>query len=192
MEGEEICALDPDVMKIAEAASASRVHIKAILNLTIPSNCKPMWLVGVLIGQLGLKTVSRKKGKRGKQVRYYSLAKENTIFALLVLQYRIKQREEKAIKELEQQQKNKEHQDRMQTQYGIEPPPIPVATPPDQEGIYTLEGGMDTTENWLEKSKNTLDKLNSELKQKLKLYLAILRGDNLGNQGLNSSLIEVN
>ena len=33
MEGEEICANDPDVKKITEVASASRVHIKAILNL---------------------------------------------------------------------------------------------------------------------------------------------------------------
>ena len=62
MSGEEICAGDRDVVKMAEMAISSRVHIKHILNLTIPE-CKPMWLLGVLIAQLGLKTVSRKKGK---------------------------------------------------------------------------------------------------------------------------------
>ena len=51
---------------------------------------------------------------------------------------------------------------------------------------------MDTDENWIEKSKNTLDRLNSELKQKLIQYLAILKGDDLDNQGLNFSLIKVN
>lgn len=179
MSGEEICASDPDVVKMTEIAIASRVHIKHILNLTIPENCKPMWLMGVLIGQLGLKTVSCKKGKRGEQIRYYRLATEDTIFALKVLQYRIKQREKKAEKELERQQQNREHQARIQTQYGIEPPPKSVTTPPNKEGIYTLGDGMDTDENWIEKSENTLDKLNSELKQKLKQYLAILRGDDL-------------
>ncbi len=177
MEGEEICAKDPDVQKIAEVASASRVHIKAILNLTIPENCNPMWLVGVLIGQLGLKTVSCKKGKRGEQIRYYRLGQEDTMFAISVLQHRIKQREEKAKKELERQQKNQEHQARMQAQYGIESPTNPVSTPPAQRDIYTSEGGMDTTGNWLEKSKQAVSKFNLELKQKLSRYLSILRGD---------------
>ena len=178
MSGEEICALDPDVVKMTEIAIASRVHIKHILNLTIPENCKPMWLIGVLIGQLGLKTVSRKKGKRGEQVRYYSLAKENTIFALLVLQYRIEQRESKAQNELEQQQKKRDYQAIMHTLYGIEPSLPTVATPPDRESINTLGGDMDTDENWIDSSKNTLIKFNEELKQKLKLYFSIVWGDN--------------
>ena len=180
MEGEEICATDPDVIKIAEAAKNYRVHIKAILNLTIPENCKPMWLIGVLIGQLGLRTVSRKKGKRGEQVRYYRLAKEDAIFALLVLQHRIRQREDKAKKELEIKHKNQEHQAMMQVQYGIEPPTTSVATPPHKEGIYTLGGDVDTDENWIEKSKYLLSRINSELREKLKRYFSLLRGDENG------------
>ncbi len=185
MSGEEICATDPDVEKIAAAAFNSRVHIKAILNLTIPQNCKPMWVVGVLIGQLGLKTVSNKKGKRGEQIRYYSLAKEDTIFALLVLQYRISQRENKAQKELEIQSKNREHQARMQTQYGIEPLPNSVATPPHKEDVYTLEGCMDTEPNWVKKTKNALSRFNEELKLKLRQYLATLRSDDFGDLKIN-------
>ena len=178
LEGEEICATDSDVKKMSEAASASRVHLKAILNLTIPKNFKPMWLVGVLIGQLGLKTVSKKKGKRGEQVRYYSLVKEDTIFAVEVLQYRIKQREEKAQKELATQQKNLEHQARMQMQYGIEPPKNLVSTPPSKKGIHTLEEGMDTEDNLASWFNSALSKFNFELKQKLLTYLSILRGEN--------------
>ena len=187
MSGEEICANDPDVKRMAKAASSSRVHIKAILNLTIPENCKPMWLVGVLIGQLGLKTVSRKRGRRGEQMRYYRLAKADATFALLVLQYRIEQRENKAQKELEQQEKNREHKARMQTQYGIKPPSESVTTPPDKRDIYTLEECMDTGENFMEKSKNTLSKFNLELKQKLKLYLSILRSDDFGDLKFDTS-----
>ncbi len=179
MLGEEICATDSDVIKMTEMAIASRVHIKHILNLTIPKNCKPMWLMGVLIGQLGLKTVSRKKGKQGKQVRYYSLAKEDTIFAIEVLEYRIKQREEKINYELEKQEKNREHQVRMQVQYGIELPSDSVSTPPNKGDVNTLEEGMDTTENWFEKSKQAVFKFNLELKEKLNTYISILRGDNL-------------
>jgi hypothetical protein len=178
MEGEEICANDPDVRRMAEAASASRVHIKAILNLTIPENCKPMWLMGVLVGQLGLKTVSRKQGKRGEQVRYYRLAKEETTFALEVLQYRIEQRQEKAKKEREQQEKNQLHQAVMLSQYGIESSKESVSAPPHREGIYTLGECLDTGESLMEKSNNTntLSRFNLELKQKLKRYFSVLMG----------------
>ena len=187
MSGKEICANDPDVKRMAEAASSSRVHIKAILNLTIPENCKPMWLVGVLIGQLGLKTVSHKKGRRGEQIRYYRLAKADTTFALEVLQYRIEQREDKAQKELEQHQKNLLHQARMQTQYDIDSPPESVTTPPYEENVYTLEECMDTGKNFRQKSKNTLSRFNLELKQKLKRYLSILRGDDFGDLKFDTS-----
>ncbi|NJK57351.1 MAG: DUF3854 domain-containing protein [Pleurocapsa sp. SU_5_0] len=173
MEGEEICANDPDVIRMAEAASASRVHIKAILNLTIPEDCKPMWLMGVLIGQLGLKTVSQKKGRRGEQIRYYRLAKEDTVFALEVLQYRIEQREKKAQKELEQQEKNQEHQARIQTQYGIEPKRESVTTPPDKKDIYTLEGGLDTEDNQVKVFNSMMSRFNSQLTQKLERYLSL-------------------
>ena len=180
LEGEEICATDPDAKKMAEIASNSRVHLKAILNLTIPENCNPMWLAGVLIGQLGLKTVSSKRGKRGEQVRYYSLADEDTMFALSVLQHRIQEREKKVERELERQSKNREHQTRMQTQYGIEPPSDSVSTPLNKNNVHTLEEGVDTTENWRSRSRKAILQFNLELRRKLEKYLAILRSDNIG------------
>ncbi len=86
--GEEICATDPDVVQMAKTAVMARPQLKVILNLTIPQNCQPMWLLGILIGQLGLKMSGRKKGRRGEQVRYYSLSVEELALAVEVLQYR--------------------------------------------------------------------------------------------------------
>jgi hypothetical protein len=71
--GEEICATDPDLVEMTKIAQACGAHIKAILGFTVPKNCKAMWLLGILVQQLGLKTACRKKGRRGKQVTYYSL-----------------------------------------------------------------------------------------------------------------------
>ena len=144
MAGEEICATDPDVMRMTEIAGASRVHIKAILNLTIPNNCRPMWLLGILLKQLGLTNVGRKKGRRGQQVYYYSLAVEDLAFAVEVLQYRERQRREKAQREREIQENDHMHQAKMQSLYGIEPPKPSVSTSPSKRDINTLEGGVNT------------------------------------------------
>lgn len=72
--GEELCATDTDVVQMTKAAVATRAHIKAILGFTIPENCKPMWLLGILMGQLGLKMIGRKK------------ASEDNRFAITVCQ----------------------------------------------------------------------------------------------------------
>ncbi len=170
MAGEEICADDPDVLKMTEIALNSRIHIKAILNLTIPKNCQPLWLMGVLINQLGLKTVSRKKGGRGQQVKFYSLAVEETAFAIEVLQYRIDQRQEKAKKEQEQRDKNQLHRAMMESQYGIDLPPNSVSTPPNKESIHTSKGGVDTEDERTEIINSTA----SDLKEKLKPCLHLL------------------
>ena len=165
--GEEICATDPDLVRMNQTAVATRAHIKAILGFTIPENCKPMWLLGILIGQLGLKMIGRKKGKRGQQVRYYSLSVEELSFAVEVLQYRERQRIEKAQAEREIKEENRLHQAMMQSQYGIDPPPSTVTTPPLKRDVYPLEGVVDTVEDHPENvdfssnepSPDTLDKL---------------------------------
>ncbi len=139
MAGEEICATDPDVIRMTEMAGASRVHIKAILNLTIPKDCQPLWLMGVLLNQVGLGTASRKKGGRGQQITYRSLAVEDLAFAVEVLQYREQQRKEKAERERQFQENAQKHQARMQSLYGIEPPQPSVSTSPHKRDINTLE-----------------------------------------------------
>ncbi len=144
--GEELCATDPDVLRMTEMAVATRAQIKVILGFTVPVHCKPMWLLGMLVGQVGLKMMSRKKGRRGAQVRYYSLSFEELAFAVEVLQYRERQRIEKAQVEREIQEKNRIHQARMQALYGIDPPGASVVTPPKKRDSNPSAGVVDTGE----------------------------------------------
>ena len=181
LEGEEICATDPDVVKMTQTALATRAHIKAILGFTIPQNCKPMWLLGILMGQLGLKMIGRKKGKRGQQVRYYSLSVSELAFAVEVLQYRERQRVEKAEREREIQEENRLYQARMHTQYEIAPPPPTVTSPPQKRDIYLLEGVVDTKNNNPEDADSSSIEPSPVALEKLKACRELLEGTiNLG------------
>ncbi|MGV2829340.1 hypothetical protein [Myxosarcina sp. GI1(2024)] len=172
--GEELCATDTDVVQMTKAAVATRAHIKAILGFTIPENCKPMWLLGILMGQLGLKMIGRKKGKRGQQVRYYSLSVEELAFAVEVLQYREQQRIEKAQAEQEIKEENRIYQDRMQTQYGIDPPLPTVTTPPEKRDIYPLRGVVDTGKDDPNLADNSSNEPSPDPLSKLKPCLELL------------------
>ena len=174
--GEEICASDPDIVQMTKTAVATRAHIKAILGFTIPENCKPMWLLGILIGQLGLKMIGRKKGKRGQQVRYYSLSVEELAFAIEVLQYRERQRIEKAEREREIQEETRLYQARMQSQYGIDPPKPTVTTPPPKRDIYPLEEVVDTENNDPKNADSSSNEPSPDTLEKLKPYLELLEG----------------
>lgn len=144
---EKICATDPDLLRMRSMALASRCQIKTLLNLTIPSDCKPLWLMGVILDRLGLKTISNKEGSRGQQVTYRRLCPSTFEFALEVLTYREQVRAQKAERQRQLQEDNLRYQEAMQRQYGIEPTIAPVSTPPHNEGSYTLEGGVDTNED---------------------------------------------
>ena len=144
---EKICATDPDLMRMTEMAISSRCQIKTLLNLTVPSDCKPLWFMGVILDRLGLKTISHKEGSRGQQVTYRRLCPETFEFALEVLTYREQVREQKAERQRQLQSDNLRYQEAIQRQYGIEPTISSVSTPLQNEGSYTLEGGVDTNEN---------------------------------------------
>ena len=199
MAGEEICATDPDIVRMTEIARASSVHVKAILNLTIPKDCQPLWLMGLLLNQLGLRTASRKKGGRGQQVTYRSLAIEDLAFAVEVLQYRERQRREKAGREQEFQENAQKHQAKMQSLYGIEPPQPTVSTPPDKRDINTLEGGVNTenkepkivnapSENRLEKLQPALLLLEGTIENGLTVIKEIVRSSLSQNKISNQVL----
>ncbi|MDZ8259035.1 MAG: hypothetical protein RM022_021115 [Nostoc sp. EfeVER01] len=47
-----------------------------ILGFTVPSDPKPIWLLGLLLDQLGLKLTYRLQGTRGQQVKLFSLSKK--------------------------------------------------------------------------------------------------------------------
>lgn len=189
--GEEICATDPSVMQMTLTAVATRAHIKAILGFTIPENCKPMWLLGILIGQLGLRMIGQKKGKRGQQVRYYSLSVEELAFAVEVLKYREQQRIEKAEREREIESEHRLQSARMQFQYAIDPPLPTVTTPPLKRDIYPLEGVVDTENNEPKNADFRLNDLSSETLEKLKPCLELLEGTiNLGLSVIKEIVLE--
>ncbi|MDZ8263942.1 DUF3854 domain-containing protein [Nostoc sp. ChiQUE01b] len=96
MKGDEFTADDPTLLKMREIAIHCAVHVKAILGFTIPSDCKPIWLLATMLEQLGLKLTFRKQGKRGQQVKLFSLSKEELEFAMHVIAHRHHQREQKA------------------------------------------------------------------------------------------------
>ncbi|MEM7758429.1 MAG: plasmid replication protein, CyRepA1 family [Cyanobacteria bacterium P01_A01_bin.40] len=145
--GEEFTSSDPDLIEMTKKAKAARVHLKSILGFTVPANCTPMWLLGLLLDQLGLKTDNRKKGKAGQQVRYYSLSVESLTFAIQVLEHRVQQRQERAERERQRQSEREQKQIAIKTQYGIDPPPPDISEPPQKSDTEQLEGCVDTNQN---------------------------------------------
>ena len=177
---EEVTATDPDLVKMTEIAQASRAHIKAILGFTISPKCTPIWLLSTLLDQLGLKMTSRRKGGKGKQVRYYSLTVEDLSFAIDVLQHRERQREEKALKEQERLEKERIYQTRMQTTYGIDPPEPKVVTPPQKGNIYPLDEPLTTNQESVKTEeteyKDSLPNILNKLKPCLELLEGVIKG----------------
>ncbi len=120
--GGQVTAKDPDLLRMTAIAIHCAAHVKAILGFTVPSDCKPIWLLGTLLEQLGLKLVSRKVGPRGQQVKYHAIKSEELEFALHVMRYRERKRalkQERVRQEVLDQQR---YQAAMQMRYGIEPP----------------------------------------------------------------------
>lgn len=146
MNGEEVTATDPELVQMSKFAVYLAPHIKAILGFTVPANCKPIWLLGTMLDQLGLKLSNHKVGKRGKQVKHFLLSLEELDFALAVIKHRENKRalkEERARQAALEQQR---YQAAMQTRYGVAPPPDSVSTPPHNGIGEPPLGGVDTTE----------------------------------------------
>ena len=145
--GEEVTATDLDLVRMSKIATMCGAHIKAILGFRVPANCKPMWLLGILANQLGLKLTCRKQGKRGEQVRVYSLSCEELEFAISVLEHREYKRQRKAqrLREFHEQQTN--HQLRMHLMYGFDLPSSAVSIPRPKRVVPNFWGGVDTEIN---------------------------------------------
>ncbi len=137
MKGDEVTADDSTLLKMTEIAIHCAAHVKAILGFTIPSDCKPIWLLATLVEQLGLKLTFRKQGKRGQQVKLFSLSKEELEFAMHVIAHR------------ETKRNQKENRTYYATQtpaaYSVNPNQQAVSTPPpDAIGNFHSQG-EDTT-----------------------------------------------
>ena len=136
--GEEFTASDSTLFKMREIAIHCAAQVKAILGFTIPSDCKPIWLLATLVEQLGLKLTFRKQGKRGQQVKLFSLSKEQLEFALQVIAHR------------ETKRNQKENRTYYATQtpavYSVNPNQQPVSVPPLDAIKNSHCQGEDTTE----------------------------------------------
>ena len=153
MSGVEIKGDEAMIQVLAQFSKRNASHVKGILNLTIPLDESPVWILGQYLAQLGLSTESRRPLEDGKRVRYYRLNTEDVEFVQKVLEYRQRQRQEKERKRQESLERDAAYAARMQAQYGINPP----STPPINEDGSNNRGGMDTDEadsiSWWERVK---------------------------------------
>jgi hypothetical protein len=153
MAGVEIKGDEAMIQVLAEFSKRNASHVKGILNLTIPLDESPVWILGQYLSQLGLSTESRRPLENGQRVRYYRLNTENVVFIQSVLDYRLRQREDRQKKRQESQERNTAYAARMQSQYGINPP----STPTFNESGDNNWGGMDTdaelSDSWWERVK---------------------------------------
>ncbi|WP_341531447.1 plasmid replication protein, CyRepA1 family (plasmid) [Nostoc sp. UHCC 0302] len=143
--GGEVTASDSELLNMREIALNCAAHIKAILGFTVPSDCEPIWLLATMLEQLGLKLACRKQGKRGQQVKIYSLSVEELEFAKQVIAHRQQQRTLKQGNICYVAQTSDPYQAAIHSQSGVESSQHPVSTPPHNAiGISHYEGG-DTT-----------------------------------------------
>ena len=153
MSGVEIKGDEAMIQVLAEFSKRNASHVKGILNLTIPLSESPVWILSQYLSQLGLSTESRRPLEDGKRVRYYRLNTSDVEFAQKVLEYRLRQREERERKRQESLELQAVYAARMQAQYGINPP----STPPINKDGDNNWGGMDTDEqlsdSWWEQVK---------------------------------------
>jgi hypothetical protein len=153
MAGVEIKGDEAMIQVLAEFSKRNASHVLGILNLTIPLDESPVWILGQYLSQLGLSTESRRPLEDGQRVRYYRLNTEDVVFAQKVLEYRQRQREDRERKRQDEQAQNAVYAARMQFQYGINAP----STPPNNESGSNNWGGMDTdqqlSDSWWEQVK---------------------------------------
>ncbi|MCC5612007.1 bifunctional DNA primase/helicase, partial [Nostoc sp. CHAB 5834] len=113
-------------------------HVKAILGFTIPLDCKPIWLLATMLEQLGLKLTFRKQGKRGQQVKLFSLSKEELEFAMHVIAHRVEKRNQKENRTY--------YAPQTPAVYSVNPNQQPVSVPPPDAIGNSHCQGEDTTE----------------------------------------------
>ncbi|MFS0519668.1 plasmid replication protein, CyRepA1 family [Nostoc sp. UIC 10607] len=138
MKGDEVTADDSTLLKMTAIAKNCAAHVKAILGFTIPSDCKPIWLLATLVEQLGLKLTFRKQGKRGQQVKLFSLSKEELEFAMHVIAHRVEKRNQK--------ENRTSYAAQTPAAYNVNPNQQAVSTPPLNAIGNSHCQGEDTTE----------------------------------------------
>ncbi|HEY9799474.1 MAG TPA: hypothetical protein V6D25_03890 [Leptolyngbyaceae cyanobacterium] len=125
MDGLEIKGDEATIEALADFSKRNATHIKGILNLTIPLDESPIWILSQYLGQLALSTQSRRPLEDGKRVRYYRLSSEDVAFARKVLEYRQRLREDRERRRQEEREQQAAYAARMQAMYGVNAPSTP-------------------------------------------------------------------
>ncbi|MHC5827651.1 MAG: bifunctional DNA primase/helicase, partial [Nostoc sp.] len=127
IDGEEVTAHDPELVQMSKLAVRLTPHIKAILGFTVPADCKPIWLLGTMLDQLGLKLSDHKVGPKGKQVKHFLLSTAELDFAHAVIAHRASKRAQKEERARQADIDQQRYQAGMQARYGVAPPTVPVS-----------------------------------------------------------------
>jgi len=170
MQGQEISNTNEQLQALAKRAHLYRSHIKQILNLSIPSDASPTWILGSLINQLGLATSSRRLGDKDNRVRFYTLSTSELEFAQQVLTYRQQRRDEKERKRKLDQEIADGRVTGIASQYGFSANSPPTSTPPPFISGEYFKGGLDTNENQQEKE----DLVTTQWWEKVKIYTLLV------------------
>ena len=122
--------------EIANLARTYRKDLKIYLNLTIPEKADNNWILAQLLHQIGLRTQSRQKGRRGEQQSVYSLEPEHFAIVAEILQHRQEFRlEQRANIELPQFTEPNTHLE----SNGIDPVSNPAHLYPTDQGPYEAD-----------------------------------------------------
>lgn len=181
MAGEEVNSNSEEVRTFAERAKRFRHHIKQIMNLTIPINASPMWILAQFLGKLGLSTKSRRAGggEGGSRPRNYRLDEETLKFTLEVLRYRQERREQKERQQRLDQELASRRAAGMDAQYGSQAPPLPESSPPPvirKESYQEGYGQEPTQEEGLsEKSSDWITNYTQRVRAALKCGVAAVK-----------------
>ncbi|MBD2682404.1 MULTISPECIES: plasmid replication protein, CyRepA1 family [Nostoc] len=153
MDGVEIKGDEPMIKALSDFSKRNAPHIKGILNLTIPLDESPVWILSQYLLQLGLTTQSRRPTENGQRVRYYRLDPDDVAFACQVLMYRQAQRAQRERRRQEKQAQNAAYAARMQTMYGVNTPSTPPIIEDGSNNCEGVDGQENPADSWWQQVK---------------------------------------
>ncbi|MBD2505300.1 bifunctional DNA primase/helicase, partial [Anabaena azotica FACHB-119] len=153
MDGLEIKGDEATIEALADFSKRNANHIKGILNLTIPLDESPVWILSQYLSQFALSMKSRRPVEDGKRVRYYRLSTEDVAFVRKVLGYRQRLRDEREKRRQEEREAQAAYAARMQAMYGVNAPSNPPSNIIGNNNCGGVDGQLDPCDSWWQQVK---------------------------------------